>query len=228
MKITSITWIGTLITISLATMFGIMNKPTEMGIIVVACAISLAFINIGKIQKFKGAGFEAEMKRAVEEANATVKQLREVATTSSEVVLTDLMAGNFMSGMTLEKRLHLHDQLIKNLKDIGASDHQIIKADKMWKKGIELVFHRGIRVKLEGRKHPNIVNIKAGKHVLEASKEFQDLVDIKEWKTPPSDFLRKFIENKEVMNQEIDDLLKDFSEFENSGNFRRRDVFIKL
>lgn len=228
MNVKLITIIGSLLTLCLTVMFGVMGKPTEMGIIVVAGGIALAFLNIDKIQKFKGAGFEAEMKRAVEEANATIEQLREVAATSSEVILTDLMAGNFMSGTTLEKRLDLHDQLIGNLKDIGASKKQIENADKMWKRGIGVIFHRGIRVPLEGRKHPNQINIKAEKHVLEASRKFQDLLKFEEWKASSSDELREFINRKDIMNPEVDELLKDYSKFEKSGKFRRRDVFVKL
>ena len=228
MKDKVITIIGSLLTLCLAVMFGVMGKPTEMGIIVVAGAIALAFFNIDKIQKFKGAGFEAEMKRAVEEANATIELLREVAATSSEAILTDLMAGNFMSGTTLAKRLDLHDQIICNLKDIGASEKQIEKADEMWKRGIEIIFHRGIHVALEGRENPHQINTKAEKHVLEAAKEFQDLLKFEEWKVPSSNELKEFINSKKVMNPEVVELLKDYSEFEISGKFRRQDVFVKL
>lgn len=42
--------------------FGIMKQPAEMGFAILAGAIGLAFSNIDKIQRFKGAGFEAEMK----------------------------------------------------------------------------------------------------------------------------------------------------------------------
>ena len=132
------------ITLALAVMFGLKEQSTEMGLIIVAGAIFLAFLHIDKIQKFKGAGFEAEMKQAVKEANATVKQLREVAATSSEVILTDLMAGNFFDGTTLEKRLELHDQLIVNLRGIGATKEQIEKSKCMWNKGVGVIFHRGI------------------------------------------------------------------------------------
>lgn len=222
------TIIGNLLTLGLAVMFGIMGKPTEMGIIVIAGAIAVAFLNIDKIQKFKGAGFEAEMKRAVEEANATINQLREVAATSSEVILTDLMAGNFMDGTTLEKRLKLHDQLIENLKEIGASKGQIEKADEMWRRGVGIIFHRGIRVALEGREKPYEINRKAEKHVLDASMEFQNLLEFEEWHAPTAKELRKFIEVRNVMNPTVDELLNDYEEFLSSGNFRRRDVFVKL
>ncbi len=209
-------------------MFGLMGKPTEMGIAVGAGAIALAFINIDKIQRFKGVGFEAEMKRAVEEANATIEQLREVASTVTEAVLTDLMAGNFMDGTTLTTRLELHDHLLSNLRKIGASARQIAKADDMWKKGISVIFHRGIRAALEGRKKPCELNIEAGELVLQASRDFQQLINFDDWGVPSSAELRKFVETKNVMNPEVDELLKDYSIFEESDEFRRRDVFVTL
>jgi len=39
-----------------------MAMPTEMGLAILAGALGLAFVNIDKISKFKGAGFEAEMR----------------------------------------------------------------------------------------------------------------------------------------------------------------------
>lgn len=41
---------------------GFFGRPAEMGLSVLAGAIGLAFSNIDKISKFKGAGFEAEMR----------------------------------------------------------------------------------------------------------------------------------------------------------------------
>lgn len=222
------TTIGSIITLGLAVMFGLKGMATEMGIIVAAGAICLAFLNIDKIERFKGAGFEAEMKKAVAEANATVEQLREVAATSAKAILTDLMAGNFFDGTTLEKRLELHDQIINSLKGIGASDSQIISSDEMWKKGVGIIFHRGIRVAIEGRENPHQVNTKAEKHVLDASNEFQDLLVFSEWRAPTSDEMRKFITDKNAMNPVVDELLQDYSQFEKNGTFRRRDVFVAL
>src|SRR5258708_24027050 len=46
--------------------FGCLGHPVEMGLAIVAGSIALAFSYIDKIQKFKGAGFEAEMRQQVE------------------------------------------------------------------------------------------------------------------------------------------------------------------
>jgi len=61
-------------------LFGLKGMVAEMGIAVAASAVFLAFANLDKFSKFKGAGFEAELRSVVNEANATVEHLKSVAT----------------------------------------------------------------------------------------------------------------------------------------------------
>ena len=44
-----------------SSVLAVLGKSTEMGFSILAGAIGLAFANIDRIRKFKGAGFEAEM-----------------------------------------------------------------------------------------------------------------------------------------------------------------------
>jgi hypothetical protein len=200
-------------------MFGLLGKPTEMGLVITAITIGLAFANIDKIQRFKGAGFEAEMKKVdqvVKDANATIEQLRNVATTSARATITSLMAGNFMDGMTMKDRMELHDQLISNLARIGASKRQIEESDEMWKRGFGVIYHRCIKNKLEESKHPT------------ASQEFQDLLKFDEWKAPSSKEIEKFIDSKGLMNQELKELIEDYRYFETTGSVRRKELFFNV
>ena len=225
------TWVtaaASLLMLTLAMVLGVTGKPTEMGLIVVAGAISIAFLNIDRIQRFKGAGFEAEMRQAVEQAHATVEQLRILAAASAESTLTTLMAGNFMSGTTLATRLDLHDRLISSLEDIGVPQPEIDKAECMWRKGIGVIYHRGIHHCLEGRIEKNRVNMDADPAVLEASRQFQDLLRFEKWEALSSSAMKTFIEDKKLMSPELDELLRDYSHFEKTGNINRRDVFITL
>jgi len=65
-----------------ALLFGFQGKPTEMGLAIVAGAVASAFLNMDKLQRFKGAGFEAEMKaevkQVVDKVHATLDNLRDV------------------------------------------------------------------------------------------------------------------------------------------------------
>jgi len=202
--------------LGLATMFGIQGKSTEMGIIVVAGALVMAFLNIDKIQRFKGAGFEAEMRKAVEEAYATIEQLRKVAAASAETTLTTLMSDYFFDGTTLENRLDLHDRLIFNLEEIGVSKAIIENVDAMWKRGVKVIYCNRITALLKEVTSKQILD------------EFKGLLKFEEWKAPSSNDMRQFIEQKGAMKPEIDELLKDYQEFEKTGVIRRRDVFVKF
>jgi len=46
--------------------FGLLGKATEMGLAILAGVLGLAFLNLDKLKRFKGAGFEAEMKEKIE------------------------------------------------------------------------------------------------------------------------------------------------------------------
>lgn len=62
----------------LPTVFGWFGKTAEMGVIIVACSLALCFANLHRIESFKGAGFEARMRKAVEEAYATLEKVQEM------------------------------------------------------------------------------------------------------------------------------------------------------
>lgn len=102
--------VGIFIIIAPVIWLGFWGKKTGMWLIVVAGSTAVTFANIDKIQWFKIAGIEAEMRKAVLDANATIEQLRDVATTSARATITSLMADNFIDSITLKNRLELHDQ----------------------------------------------------------------------------------------------------------------------
>ena len=204
--------VGVLIIIVPVTLLVFWGKKTGMWLIVVAGAVVLTFANIDKIQRFKIAGIEAEMRKAVQEANATIEQLRNVATTSARATITSLMADNFIAGITLKNRLELHDQLISNLEKIGASKQQIEEADEMWKRGVGVIYHRGIGNKLDSP----------------TAQEFQGLLKLDDWKAPSSGEIEKFIESKGLMNQELKDLIDEYKYFESTGTIRRKELFFEL
>ncbi|MBU1194959.1 MAG: hypothetical protein KKE62_10170 [Proteobacteria bacterium] len=119
-----------------------------------------------------------------QKANTTIVQLHNIALSSAEASITELMAANFMGGTTLEARLNLHDQIINSLRDIGIEEDRILKIDNMWVKGVGIIYHRGIRYELEGRTKPDIINIEASSELRKASNDFQELINFKKWEVP--------------------------------------------
>lgn len=59
--------------------FGHSGQAAEMTVSLMAGSIAAIFWNLEKFKNFKAGGVEAELRQAVEEAHATIKQLREMA-----------------------------------------------------------------------------------------------------------------------------------------------------
>jgi len=104
------------ILIGCALLFGLMSRPTEMGLMIGACAICLIFANIDQIQSFKGAGFEAEMKKAVENAYATTESLRSLAKPLVLTMLESLTYNGRWDGIDKRREHQLKEEL-ENLSD---------------------------------------------------------------------------------------------------------------
>jgi hypothetical protein len=108
--------------------FGTESKPTEMGLVIVACAICLSFANIGKIQRFKGAGFEAEMKKAVEEAYATTDNLKSIAKPLILSTLDNLTFAGRWGGINEERKHKLKTDIDALVKSLSITDDEVVQA----------------------------------------------------------------------------------------------------
>lgn len=130
------------------------------------------------------------------------------------------MAANFMGGTTLETRLNLHDRIIDSLREIGIEKDRISAIDKMWVKGVGIIYHRGIRNALEGLTEPNTLNTNASPEVIKASKEFQELQNFDQWEVPSPDEMESFINRRGFMNDKVRDLIEDYRHFLETGELR--------
>ncbi|MGE5588603.1 MAG: hypothetical protein ACM3ZO_10400 [Clostridia bacterium] len=88
-----------------------------MGLAIVAGAIAAAFLNLDRIEHFKGAGFEAEMKRVVEKAYATIENLKDLARPLILSTLDILTSSGRWGGMDL----HQKHELAKGLERVARS-----------------------------------------------------------------------------------------------------------
>jgi hypothetical protein len=111
-----------------AMILGLLGKPTEMCIFVVADGIGLAFANIDKIQRFKGAGFEAEMRKAVEEAYATTESLKAIAKPLILSTLSNLIYAGRWGGMNSDKKHAIKKEMDQLASSMGIFN-QIIRAE---------------------------------------------------------------------------------------------------
>jgi hypothetical protein len=193
----------------------------------------LVFLLASSIERFemlKGLGVEARTRKldeAINQATATVDQLRALATTVAQVTLTDLMSSNFMDGATLATRLSLHDKLLGTLKNLGVTSEQIAEADENWRRGIGVIYHRIIRHELGQRKSKNNVNFDAPKESQDAAHAFLDLVKFDEWKVPTPAEMESFINGRGLMTPELQAWVDDYRYFLTHWKLRRVEEFAK-
>ncbi len=93
--------------------FGLKGMDIEMGLAIGGSGVFLAFVNINKFSKFKGAGFEAELKQTVEEANLTINNLKELAIPLIITNLNILAKANRLPESTFDKSHDIFEKLIE-------------------------------------------------------------------------------------------------------------------
>ena len=178
------------------------------------------------LAEFSLGPLRARMREKIEEATATIEQTRSIALALTKVALTDLMAGAFMSGTTLTVRLNLHDELVRQLEEIGASAEQIADAENMWRRGIGLIFHRAIRREiLQRHGSPNRVGPNETPEMQATAKGFQNLLDFARWIVPSPAEMESYLRPKNAVTPEIQAWIDDYRHYLETGVIRRMDLF---
>ncbi|MBL1268425.1 MAG: hypothetical protein COA87_018165 [Halomonas sp.] len=80
-------WISFTFLLSVSTYFGVNDQLGAMSLTVLVGAVGMAFSSLDKFSKIKAAGFEAELKRAVEEAYATTSSVKKLALELTEAIM---------------------------------------------------------------------------------------------------------------------------------------------
>ncbi len=124
---------GFIVMIASIFVFGLMGKSTEMGMAVVASALLLVFLNLEKFSKFKGAGFEAELRGKIDEADIIIKQLKELAISLISTNLDILSDANRVQGSSFENDHKLFYGLVKLSKSLNIKDESVDDSIKRYR-----------------------------------------------------------------------------------------------
>lgn len=213
-------WFGLLFTAFVPLLVGIVFKEYQVAWLAALCG---AFITI--IAKPEGLAelslgpLKAKMQKTIAEATATVEQLREVATTMATVVLSDLMAGQFMWGMSAAKRLELHDELVQNLERLGVTPEQLVRVQADWWGGIGVMYHN----KLSQRLRQSAQEAKLSVH--EVTQEFNAFAKMDTRSAGSPDDYQKFFTKHKLLTPDIQLWIDDYRHFLLTKEVRRRDEF---
>jgi hypothetical protein len=214
-------WFGILFTAIVPIVVGLVFKEYQVAWLSALCG---AFITIMAkpegLTELSLGPLKAKMQETIAEAAATVEQLREVATTMATVVLSGLMAGQFMWGMSFAKRLELHDELIGNLRRIGASDDQLNRAQAEWWKGVGVMYHNRL-----GRDLRDLAK-QAGMDGLKTNSVAEEFNALAQKATrsagTPAEHEEFFLKHG-LLNDEIREWISDYKHFLSTKEIRRND-----
>ena len=106
--------------------FGFMGRPAEMALAAATGLLLFAAVNLEKFESFKGAGFEAKLREAVNEAYATIERLQDVAAALAEpIVLSIAMQGRLLEQITLKGKFARIADIEDKLQAIGVPRKKI-------------------------------------------------------------------------------------------------------
>ena len=199
--------------------FGALGKSVEMGLAVAAGAIAAAFINIDKFEHFKGAGFEAQMKKAVEEAYATIENLREITKPLIVSMVGMLTHANRWSGMEQDQKHKLMDDFERISKALSLNDKELDSV-------IE-IFHR-----YHTWDHFSVFITALSKENNISKESIKELEQLRDYKTSnfPSkeDIISLLGVPLDDLNLGINEVLEDYLYYRNNHKLRREEALSKF
>jgi hypothetical protein len=195
--------------------FVVVEKNTSAFVILIAGFIAVLVGRLNLVEELSLGPLRTRLRASIDEANATLRQLRAVALGLAEASLTDLMAGNFFDNMSLRQRLDTHDVITSALLDLGLSQSEVQKASANWNKGIALTYWRAIRTSFPETLAPAI------------RLAYNALAKFDEWRAPTPDELEAFVEESNLETPEIAAWISDYRHFLRTNEIRRRDEFAR-
>lgn len=166
--------------------FGVMGKTTEMGLSITAGCFTCVFLNIDKFAKFKGIGFEGELKKVIEETHIIIEQMRNLI--KPLILLTyNLLTHSEKWSSNHINMEYLANNLLKTIEVLSLENDKDIKSAineysrfKTWNKYKDFI--------------QSIIEIPQEK-TIELYKELHQLIDYSSSKFPNEEEIRTILSN---------------------------------
>lgn len=220
-------WVGVLIAVFAPVPLAVWLDSAKFGVLCfVSGTLSVLFSKIDLLEELSVGPLKAKLRAAINEANATVEQLRTLGTELSDATLSLLIATEFMDGMNVKSKFELHQKIIDCLLALGASKEQVKTAQMNWLKGVSWMYLRVIRQRIEGRESFTRINLDANSAELAASKEIFELSNFDTWHVPTSAEMRAVLDKHGIVNEAANEWIKDFEVFVETSSIPRIDLFL--
>jgi len=176
-------------------------------------ALALVMTRLPDITLLDALGIRTELRQTLNEANATIAQLRKLAVAISEPELSALaMSGVIFHQLRFTDQYNREKRIVDILKSLGVSQDDITVALQIWK-----------TVTL--RKLSNVITVAIGETDKQLAEKFAGVrIDAHENPVKP-DVLRKFLSDNHVTDKAVVELVDDYERLFETGEVRRPEVF---
>ena len=120
-----ISFLFILLMIGISVSLAYLDKEAAAGLTIIAFSFGLVFLNLDRFKKFKGAGFEAEIREVVTEAYAAIDELRKVAINVSKPAVSLLAVSGPFQYLPLSSKLEYARNISGTLSDLNVSAETI-------------------------------------------------------------------------------------------------------
>lgn len=187
-------------------MFGLLEKPVEMGISLLAGFVCAALINLDRFNSFKAGELEANIRHAeevIDEANATIDQLKKMTEPLMNYLLAHIVRGDRIIGVNASDKEALYISLKENSRqfDLESQYNQELLEEAKYKVIETYLFE----IELKSEVAVNDWN-KA-----EPIRDFIRKYEYKKNDYPPVSALREFFVNhRDLYNDSVEDSIKEY------------------
>lgn len=184
---------------------------------VIAIMIALFYVNLDKFERYKVTSnllsLDAELRKTIDQAYAAIEDLKNVALSLAEPMISDLtMSGQMLKSLTIEYKLESVGKIADTLRKLGANDKEIEQACGFIYESVLAVLARVALVSIRPDKWEE----------LDFYKGFPDW-DFTEWNREKIEKFAK--ENTLSINNEAKEWLEDIDYFVRTKKLRRPDAW---
>lgn len=213
----SIAWI--LLILIITTVMGFRELTGEMITLATLGGIGLFAFQMDKFESFKGPGIHAQMRKTVDEANATLDQVKEIAQVVAKISVSDMGLGNFLAGMPIRAQFQYRDELENALKKLQISQAHIYKVDALWLNAVQQMYFNEIIKYL-----PKTTISSPEDHSKKVSSKqilsnFREVCTNIRAEISKSNKLKTWLSNNNLLNGEVAMLIDELIEYETSRTY---------
>lgn len=225
---TALFWIGVVLTVVVPAPLAIYLGSADIsGIFFASGFVAVLFSKIELLEELSVGPLKAKLRATLNEAAATVEQLRSIGVELSSAVLSMMIGSEVASDVGLKAKIDLHKRIVKCLSELGVSQEQQEAAQSDWRIGISWLYIRLMRSIVEGRELFDRPNRNASEAQQAASAELLDMAPLGSTQMPPPVKVREVFARHSIKNAELNLWVDDYEKFYNTLTIPRVEEFLK-